>query len=48
MPTGFQQQDQRLTSCFTKSAQSPQHGQKADAKTAKIQEKRSFQPRPAH
>jgi hypothetical protein len=48
MTTGFNQQDSSVKFGFLKSAQTPQHGQKADKKAAKLQENRSFEPRPGH
>lgn len=48
MTRGFDQQDPSVNFSFPKSAAAPQHGQKADKKTAKVREPRSFQPRPGH
>jgi hypothetical protein len=49
MTHGFQQQDTALNFCVTKSAVTPQHGQKADKiKAAPVREPRTFEPRPGH
>ncbi|WP_165837079.1 hypothetical protein [Phenylobacterium hankyongense] len=48
MTHGFQQQDSTAGFCIPKSAATPQHGQKADTKTAKAKPPRSFEPRPGH
>ena len=49
MTQGFQQQDNSAGLSFTKSAPSPQHGQKADLKAAKpSRPERTFKPRPGH
>lgn len=48
MVKGFEQQDSRLGAAFVKSQPPPQHGRKADKSAAKLQEQRSFQPRPGH
>ncbi len=48
MTSGFQQQapDQNLN--FSKSAPTPQHGQKSDKELLKRKPPRSFAPRPGH
>ena len=49
MTQGFQQQDPALNYCVTKSAATPQHGQKPDkAKAAPVRQPRAVQPRPGH
>ena len=49
MTLGFQQQDAVLDLNVSKSAATPQHGQKADkTKAAPVREPRAFQPRPGH
>ena len=48
MTTHFQQQNTSLGFQIPKSAPAPQHGQKADAKTLKVREPRSYAPRPGH
>lgn len=48
MRTRFEHQDQTVNFSLPKSAQTPQHGQKADPKAVKLKEKRSFEPRPGH
>jgi hypothetical protein len=49
MTRGFEQQDHSANFTFTKSAPSPQHGQKADPKAAaRTRPPRSFEPRPGH
>ncbi len=47
MTKGFDHQDRSAYFAIPKSAPAPQHGQKAD-QSAKLKERRSFQPRPAH
>lgn len=42
------QQDPSVSFNILKSVASPQHGQKADKKTARGHEPRTFQPRPGH
>ena len=44
----FDQQEPSIAFGTLKSVATPQHGQKADPKTSKIKETRSFQPRQAH
>jgi hypothetical protein len=46
MSTGFQQQAPFNSLNFSKSAPTPQHGQKADAEALKRKETRSFEPKP--
>lgn len=48
MTHGFQHQDQAAHFTATRSAASPQHGQKCDEAVVKLKEKRSFEPRPGH
>jgi len=49
MTQGFQQQDRSVGFSFTKSAPSPQHGQKSDARApARVRPSRSFEPKPGH
>lgn len=48
MTHGFQQQDKALASPFTKSAATPQHGQKAPDRPLPVREPRSYKPRPGH
>lgn len=50
VPIGLPHQDPATGFCIPKSAAAPQHGQKADAKTARRAslEQRTFQPRPGH
>ena len=48
MSTHFQHQDSSLGFTIPRSAPAPQHGQKADAKTLKVREPRSYSPRPGH
>lgn len=48
MTKGFDQQDRSATYSFTKSAPTPQHGQRTGREAEKLKEPRSFQPRPAH
>jgi hypothetical protein len=42
------QQQQTNTFAFLKSAATPQHGRKADAKIEKVKDKRSVTPTPGH
>ena len=46
MSTGFQQQAPFNSLNFSKSAPTPQHGQKADAEALKRKQTRSFEPKP--
>ena len=48
MTRGFDQQNSSANFSVPRSAPTPQHGQKADTKTVKLKEPRSFQPRPGH
>ncbi len=49
MPTGFQQQQPVRNNGFFKPATTPQHGGRADPRTARApDEPRTFQPRPQH
>jgi hypothetical protein len=49
MTQGFQQQDRFVNFSFPKSAPSPQHGGRADGKTAApSRPARTFEPRPGH
>lgn len=49
MTQGFQQQDPSAGFSFPKSAPTPQHGRKADAKAAQpTRPPRTFEPRPGH
>jgi hypothetical protein len=49
MTRGFEQQDRSVNFTFTKSAPSPQHGQKGDQKTeAPTRPTRSVEPKPGH
>ncbi|HEV7383462.1 MAG TPA: hypothetical protein VGN89_01190 [Phenylobacterium sp.] len=49
MTRGFEQQDRSANFTFTKSAPSPQHGQKGDPKAAQpTRPPRAFEPRPGH
>ena len=48
MTLRFQQQAQPAQFSPTKSAATPQHGQKAGKPDGKVKEPRSFQPRPGH
>ena len=48
MTHGFQQQGPGVGFCVPKACATPQHGQKADSKIAKVKEPRKPEPRPAH
>jgi hypothetical protein len=49
MTQGFQQQDSSGISSFSKSAPTPQHGQKPDRQAATPKRPpRTFEPRPGH
>jgi len=48
MTHGFQQQNPAQTFAFTRSAATPQHGQKASDKPLPVREPRSYKPRPGH
>jgi hypothetical protein len=48
MTKGFQQQDMGSKFVVTKSAATPQHGQRAEKRDAEVREPRSFKPRPGH
>jgi len=48
MTQGFQHQDSGLGFTIPKAAPAPQHGKKADPKTLKAPEPRSYSPRPGH
>ncbi len=48
MTNGFQQQDRSHACPSTRSAATPQHGQKATEKPLPVREPRSYKPRPGH
>jgi hypothetical protein len=48
MTHGLLQQGQALSYPFTKSAATPQHGQKPAEKPLPVREPRSYKPRPGH
>ena len=48
MMKSFQHQNPLSLGHITPPEPKPQHGQKPDAECLKVQEKRSFEPRPGH
>lgn len=48
MTSGFQNQNPTRQISLPKSEPSAQHGRKPDEQCLKLQEKRSFKPRPGH
>jgi len=48
MTKGFQHQNPLINFTVPRSEPKPQHGQKPDGACLKVEEKRSFEPRPGH